>query len=68
LIHGELNTVVLLLCRSFVITVAEETVVVALLVGKQRDFLTTLKAVVAANAVSYTLVAALTALLGLSVP
>jgi hypothetical protein len=68
LIHGETGRVMLLLARSFVITIAEETVVVALMLRKQRDFPTALKAVVAMNAVSYALVAALTALLGLSVP
>jgi hypothetical protein len=68
LIHGETGRVMFLLARSFVITVAEETVVVALLVRKERDLLITLKAVVAMNAVSYALLAALTALLGLSVP
>jgi hypothetical protein len=66
LMYGEFGTVALLLACSFVITVAEETVVVVLMVRKQRDFETTFKAVAAANAVSYALLGVITALIGLA--
>jgi len=48
----------MLFVRSYVITVAEESVVVALLLGKGTDFARTAKAVALANAVSYVLCAA----------
>jgi len=66
LIHGEFGRVALLLARSFVITVAEETMVVVLLVRKQRDFGTVFKAVAAMNAVSYAILGVITALIGLA--
>jgi hypothetical protein len=66
LIHGEFGTVALLLARSFVITVAEETVVVVLLLRKQRDFPTVFKAVAAMNVVSYALLGVITAFIGLA--
>ena len=46
--------VAILMLRSYIVTVAEETVVVAL-VARLRDIRTALKAVAAANAVSYAL-------------
>jgi hypothetical protein len=63
--HGEFGAVALLLARSFIITIAEETVVVVLLLRKQRDFETAFKAVAAMNAASYALLGVITALLGL---
>ena len=66
LVHGEFGRVALLMARSFVITLAEETVVVALLVRKQRDFGTVFKAVVAMNAVSYALLGVIAAFIGLA--
>jgi hypothetical protein len=64
LIQGEFGMVAWLLLRSLFITIAEETVVVGLMVRKQRDFETTLKAVVAANAASYALLGVITAVIG----
>jgi hypothetical protein len=67
LIHGEFGIVAWLLLRSFIITLAEETVVVMLLLRKQRDFETALKAVLAANAGSYAMLGVITAFIGLAV-
>jgi hypothetical protein len=53
LIHGEVGRARLLLLRSFVVTVAEEGLIILLLVGKQRDNKATLAAVPAANALTY---------------
>ena len=64
LIHGEFGMVAWLLLRSFIITVAEETVLVMLLLRKQRDFETTVKAVLAANAASYSFLGVITAVIG----
>jgi hypothetical protein len=50
---GQLDRMALLFLRSFVVTVAEEGLIILLLVGKGRDNKTTLGAVLAANAVSY---------------
>ena len=55
----EMGRLTLLLVRSFLVTVAEETLVVLLLVGKLADVRTVLKAVTAANVVSYAASAAL---------
>ena len=66
MIHGEFARVGLLLARSFVITVAEEMVVVVLLVRKQRDFGTVFKAVVAMNAASYAILGVILAFVGLT--
>jgi len=65
LVHGEFGRVALLMARSFVITLAEETVVVVLLVRKQRDFQATLKAMIAANAASYAILGVILAFVGL---
>ncbi len=67
LIQGQFRMVAWLLLRSFTITVAEETVVVMLLLRKQRDFETTIKAVLAANAGSYAVLGVITAFIGLAV-
>ena len=67
LIQGEFGMVAWLLLRSFTITVAEEAVVVMLLVRRQRDVETTFKAVLAANAASYAFLGVITALIGLAV-
>jgi len=67
LIQGEFGMVAWLLLRSFIITLAEETVVVMLLLRKQRDFETTFKAVLAANAGSYALLGVITGLISLAV-
>jgi len=49
---------VLLFVRSYLVTVAEESVVVLLMLGKLGNVKTALKSVAAANAVSYALTAA----------
>jgi hypothetical protein len=67
MIQGEFGMVAWLLLRSFVITIAEEAVVVALLLRKRRDFETTIKAVLAANAASYALLGVITALIGVAI-
>lgn len=67
LIQGEFGMVTWLLFRSFIITVAEETVVVMLVLRKQRDFETTIKAVLAANAASYAFLGVITAVIGVAI-
>ncbi len=66
LVHGEFGAVAWLLLRSFVITVAEETVVIMFVLRRQRDFETAFKAVAWANAASYGLLGVITAAIGLT--
>ncbi len=63
LAQGEFDRVRVLFARSFVITLAEETVVVALLARKQRGAGDVFLAMVAANVASYVLLLLLIAVL-----
>jgi hypothetical protein len=63
LASGQLDRLALLLVRSFLVTVAIETMVVMLMVRKWMDARTALKAVATANGVSYALTAGLLAML-----
>jgi len=65
MIHGQFGTVALLMARSFVITVAEETVVIVLLLRKERGFEAAFKAVAAMNAASYAILGVILSLVGL---
>lgn len=60
---GSHNRLALLFVRSYLITVAEETVVVGLMLGKSVQFKTTFKAVAITNLISYVLTAFLIAIL-----
>ena len=57
-LEGPPGRVVPLFVRSYLVTVAEESVVVLLMLGKLGNVKTALKSVAAANAVSYALTAA----------
>ncbi|MCX6377523.1 MAG: hypothetical protein NTU88_16060 [Armatimonadetes bacterium] len=60
---GSHDRLALLFARSYLITVAEETVVIGLMLGKSVQFKTTFKAVVITNLISYVLTAFLMAVL-----